>query len=145
MGEKMISKKINTELNKQLNQEFDSAYLYVSMSKYCTKIGYDKFKARLLEKACKHSSRAKHIYDYIIGNLGKIEIEVQDNSRATWINKSDLLNDVIRTKKLNQKSYHYLLNLTTELSDKKTFEFVKLLNNSLANPIQGRPQEVTNN
>lgn len=141
---KMISKKVNSELNKQLNIEFDSAYLYVSMSKYCTKFGFERFKARLLERACKHSSRAKHIYDYIIGNFGKIEIAVQDNSKMTWKNKTELLKDVINTKEINQKNYRYLLNLTSELSDSKTFEFVKILNNSLENPIYCKPQEVSN-
>ncbi len=37
----MISKKMETELNLQLNKEFYSGYLYLAMSAYCSKKGFN--------------------------------------------------------------------------------------------------------
>jgi len=62
----MISKEMEAELFSQLNQEFYSAYLYLSMSAYCSNIEFNGAARWLKMQYDEEIGHANKIYNYLV-------------------------------------------------------------------------------
>jgi ferritin len=71
----MISKKIAKELNEQLNHEFYSAYLYLSMSAYCSKMDFNGAASWFLLQYQEEQDHATRIYNYLIEQDATISLK----------------------------------------------------------------------
>ena len=105
----MISKKIRKELIKQLNREFYSAYLYLSMSAYCSSKDFNGaahwFKLQY-EEEHQHATR---IYNYLIEQGCSINLEAIDKPPKAFgtlldVFKASLAHEQFMTRNLNELS-----------------------------------------
>lgn len=62
----MITKKMAKALNEQLNHEFYSAYLYLSMSAYCSKMDFNGAASWFLLQYQEEQDHATRFYNYLI-------------------------------------------------------------------------------
>ncbi len=62
----MISKKTTQELNKQINEEAYSAYLYLSMSAYCSVLGLKGAANWFFVQAQEEMTHAWRFYNYVV-------------------------------------------------------------------------------
>ncbi|HIQ26979.1 MAG TPA: ferritin [Sulfurovum sp.] len=71
----MITKKMAKALNVQLNHEFYSAYLYLSMSAYCSKKDFNGAASWFLLQYQEELAHATRIYNYIIEQGAIVSLE----------------------------------------------------------------------
>ena len=62
----MIKESLSNALSKQVNFEFESAYLYLSMSSYCNRKGFMGFANWLSIQAQEEMAHAMHLYQYVL-------------------------------------------------------------------------------
>ncbi len=105
----MISKKIKKELIKQLNREFYSAYLYLSMSAYCSSSDFNGaahwFKLQY-EEEHQHATR---IYNYLIEQGCSINLQSIDKPPVKFgtlleVFQASLEHEQFMTRNLNELS-----------------------------------------
>jgi ferritin len=70
----MISDKMQQSLNEQLHAELESAYIYLSMSAYCSSIGMHGFAHWMQVQAGEEMGHAKKFYGYIEDQLGRVKL-----------------------------------------------------------------------
>ncbi len=68
----MISSKVEAALNQQLNREMYSAYLYMSMSSHCNRIGLKGFANWFMVQYHEEMMHAMKIYEYIHSQGGDV-------------------------------------------------------------------------
>jgi ferritin len=105
----MISKKIKKSLSEQLNREFYSAYLYLSMSAYCTHIDFNGaanwFKMQYEEE----HMHATKIYNYLTEQGIHVSLEQIDKPPKKFgtileVFKASLKHEKFMTKNLSNLS-----------------------------------------
>jgi ferritin len=114
----MITKKMAKALNAQLNHEFYSAYLYLSMSAYCSKKDFNGAASWFLLQYQEELAHATRIYNYIIeqGAIVSLQqvnkpekkfgslLEIYQKSLAHEQTMTCMLND-LSNKALNEKDH----------------------------------------
>jgi len=74
----MISKKMEAELNIQLNREFYSAYLYLAMSAYCSKKGFNGAANWFSVQYQEEIAHAMKMFNYIKDQDAEVVLEKID-------------------------------------------------------------------
>ena len=74
----MITKKMAKSLNEQLNHEFYSAYLYLSMSAYCSKMDFNGAASWFLLQYQEEQQHATRFYNYLIEQDATINLKQID-------------------------------------------------------------------
>jgi ferritin len=80
----MIAKKINDALNAQVNAELFSAYLYLSMSAWCSERSLTGFANWMRVQAQEEQFHAMKIYDYILERGGHVSLAAINKPSGTW-------------------------------------------------------------
>jgi len=70
----MISKKMQEAINEQIKNEMYSAYLYLSMSAYCTKIDLKGFANWMRVQYQEEMFHAFKMYDYLLDQDGEVKL-----------------------------------------------------------------------
>ena len=70
-----LSKTVQDALNEQMKQEFYAAYLYLSMSAYCSSSNFEGFAKWLRQQATEEVGHAMRIYDYIEDRGGRVLLQ----------------------------------------------------------------------
>jgi ferritin len=70
-----LSKTVQDALNEQLKQEFTAAYLYLSMSAYCSASNFEGFAKWLRQQAQEEVGHAMRIYDYLEDRGGRVSLQ----------------------------------------------------------------------
>lgn len=70
----MISDKIRDILNEQINKEFNSAYLYLSMSAYFSEIGLYGFSHWTKVQSKEEIDHGLILYNYILGRKSQVHL-----------------------------------------------------------------------
>jgi ferritin len=70
-----LSKTVQDALNEQMKQEFYAAYLYLSMSAYCSASNFEGFAKWLRQQATEEVGHAMRIYDYIEDRDGRVMLQ----------------------------------------------------------------------
>jgi len=90
----MISKTVNDALNKQVNAEMFSAYLYLSMSAWCSEKSLSGFANWMRIQAQEELSHATKIFDYILERGGKVELDAIDKPAGEWSSPLEVSQEV---------------------------------------------------
>ena len=80
----MISKKMQDALNEQINKEIYSAYLYLSMSAYCSSIDLNGFANWFRVQFDEEMFHALKMYNYVLEQDGRIELKAIDKPPADF-------------------------------------------------------------
>lgn len=105
----MISDRMQTALTKQLNQEFYSAYLYLSMSAYCSHTGFNGAASWLEVQYEEEHLHATKIFNYLIEqgvrvSLGQIGQPPDDFGSLLEVFEASLTHEQEMTALLNDLS-----------------------------------------
>jgi len=105
----MITKKMAKALNEQLNHEFYSAYLYLSMSAYCSKIDFNGAASWFLLQYHEEQDHATRIYNYLIEQDATISLKRIDKPEKKFGTlletfKKSLEHEQMMTSRLNDLS-----------------------------------------
>ncbi|MBN1900691.1 ferritin [Candidatus Sumerlaeota bacterium] len=85
----MISDKMQEAINQQINAEMFSAYLYLSMSAWCSDKRYDGFAQWFKVQAQEEMAHAMKFYDYIFEQGGQVKLLAIDAPKAKYASLMD--------------------------------------------------------
>lgn len=121
----MITKKMETALNGQINKEFYSAYLYLSMSAYCNKLGMP---------GCEHWFRIQYdeevihmtkMFDYVMQHGGEAHLMKIDEPPADFESILGAFAASLKHEQFVTKSINELLDVAVSERDHATQVFLQ--------------------
>ncbi|QHI69724.1 ferritin [Tichowtungia aerotolerans] len=121
----MITKRMEEALNEQINKEFYSAYLYLSMSAYCNRLGMpgaEHWFRMQYDEEIMHMSK---MFDYVMqhgGNARLMQIDEPPNEFGTILEifQASLAHEQFVTKSINE-----LLDVAVEEKDHASQVFLQ--------------------
>ncbi len=121
----MISKKMEDELNEQVNKEFYSAYLYLAMAAYCTKIGLPGFSHWMRLQYEEENMHVTKMYDYILDQGGKVHLKAIEEPPVEYGSPLEIFEKTLEHEQFVTRSIHKLMDLAVEESDYATQTFLQ--------------------
>ncbi|MCQ9122788.1 non-heme ferritin [Rodentibacter caecimuris] len=121
----MLNQAITDRLNEQINLEFYSSNVYLQMSAWCSKNGYEGAAAFLLRHADEELEHMHKLFQYVSETsgmplLGKIEAPKNDYSSLKEVFEITLEHEKLVTAKINE-----LVEVTFANKDYSTFNFLQ--------------------
>ncbi len=120
----MISENILKILNRQVNKELYSAYLYLSMSNYFSKIGLCGFASWLISQAEEEKQHAMDFYNFIKLRNSKVELYEIENPPENWNSPKQVFEQALEHEKLVTNSIHNILKDANSEDDFATASFL---------------------
>jgi len=121
----MITKKMEKSLNEQINKEFYSAYLYLSMSSYCNKLGMmggeHWFRIQYDEEVI-HMTK---MFDYVMQHGGEAHLMKIDEPPADFESILGTFTASLKHEQFVTKSINELLDIAVEEKDHATQVFLQ--------------------
>jgi ferritin len=121
----MLSEKIVKALNKQINEEFFSAYLYMSMSSYCSSIGLEGFAHWTNIQNQEELFHANKLYKYVIDRGGRVELYSIEKPQFEWTDAMDIIESTKKHEHHISSNINELMTLSLEEKDHATASFLK--------------------
>lgn len=121
----MISVKMQQALNEQVNKEFYSAYLYLGMSAYCTKIGLPGFAHWMRLQYEEETMHVTKMYDYILDQGGEVHLKSIEEPPKEYGTPLDIFEKTMDHEQFVTRSIHNLMSLAIEESDYATQTFLQ--------------------
>jgi ferritin len=121
----MITKKMEKALNGQINKEFYSAYLYLSMSSSCNKLGMP---------GCEHWFRIQYdeevihmtkMFDYVMQHGGEAHLMQIDEPPENFSSALDAFEASLKHEQFVTKSINELLDVAVDERDHATQVFLQ--------------------
>ena len=105
----MITKKMAKELNEQMNKEFYSAYLYLSMSAYCSKKDFTGAASWFLLQYQEELQHATRFYNYLIEQDATVSLKTIEKPQKKFGSlletyQQSLAHEQMMTSTLNELS-----------------------------------------
>lgn len=119
----MIKDEMLKALNAQLNKEFFSEYLYLSMSAYFSNIGLNGFANWMRVQTQEEHSHAMLIYDYIVSQNGKVELEKIEKPKTEWKDSLELFEQVLAHEEFITESINSVITVAEEQKDRATASY----------------------
>ncbi|HXV86928.1 MAG TPA: ferritin, partial [Gemmatimonadales bacterium] len=91
-----LSTKMQDALNHQIQRELYSAYLYLSMSSYCSAENLPGFAKWMRLQAQEEVGHAMRIYDYLDDRSARVVLQAVEQPPATFKSPLDLVEGVKR-------------------------------------------------
>jgi len=121
----MLSKKMESELNEQVKKEFYSAYLYLAMAAYCTKIGLPGFANWMRLQYEEETMHVTKMYDYILDQGGEIHLKQIEEPPTEFGSPLDIFEKTLEHEQFITRSIHDLMSLAIEERDYATQAFLQ--------------------
>ena len=107
----MLSQDVIKMLNEQVSREMDASHLYLSMSSWCYKNGFDGAGEFLFEHASEESDHAKKLINYLNETDSKVEIEAIAKPESEFKGLLDVF----------EKTYAHEISVTKSINDLVSF------------------------
>ncbi len=120
----MISKKLEDALNKQIAIEIWSANLYLAMSFYCDKEGFEGFATWMKKQSQEEMEHASLMANYLIKRGGTATVGTIDAVTNTWSSPLNVFENVYSHECFISKKIDELLELAVEEKDNATQDFL---------------------
>ena len=121
----MISEKMQSELNEQVNKEFYSAYLYLAMGAYCTKIGLPGFAHWMRLQYEEENMHVTKMYDYILDQGGDIHLKQIEEPAQEFGTPLEIFEKTLEHEQFITRSINDLMGLAIEERDYATQTFLQ--------------------
>jgi ferritin len=112
-------------LNKQLNAEYYSAYLYLSMSAYCSDIDLPGFAHWMRMQFEEEMIHALKFYDFIDARDGRVKLTEIKAPPVEWKSPLAVFEETYKHEQSVSKMINDLVDLSTEESDHATYNFLQ--------------------
>ncbi len=116
----MISKKMEEALNEQLNRELYSAYLYMSMSSYCTGKGLKGFANWFMVQFHEEMFHAMKFYEYINLQGGRSILKAISHPPSSFESPLDMFYKTLEHEQFITRSINELMELAISEKDHAT-------------------------
>ena len=120
----MISKKLQDAFNKQINAEMWSANLYLSMSYYFAKEGFEGFATWMKKQYGEEMEHACKLADYLIVREGTVLLDKLDVVPTGWGSPEEVFEHTFDHEKRVSAMIDELVELAVEEKDKATEDFL---------------------
>lgn len=120
----MISKKLQDAFNKQIGAEMWSANLYLSMSYFFAKEGFEGFANWMKKQSQEEMEHAYKLADYLIVREGTVLIDKMDVVPTGWGNPLEVFEHTFDHEKRVSKMIDELVELAVKENDKATEDFL---------------------
>ncbi len=121
----MISKEMEHALNEQVNKEFYSAYLYLAMSAYCTKIGLPGFAHWMRLQYEEENLHVTKMYDYILDQGGEVHLKAIEEPQKEYGPPLEVFEKTLEHEQFVTRSIHNLMSLAIDEKDYATQAFLQ--------------------
>ncbi len=116
----MLNKKMEQSLNEQMNRELYSAYLYLSMSSYCTNKGLKGFANWFMVQYHEEMFHAMKFYEYINLQGGRAVLKAISQPPSSFESPLDMFNKTLEHEQFITKSINELMELAISEKDHAT-------------------------
>lgn len=120
----MISKDLEKALNGQIAAELFSANLYLSMSFYLEKEGFNGFSSWMKKQSSEEMNHAYLMADYIIKRGGNATVNKVEAVKQTWKPPLEVFEDAYKHECQISKLIDKLLDQAIQEGDKATQDFL---------------------
>lgn len=121
----MISEKMQSALNEQVNKEFYSAYLYLAMSAYCTKIGLPGFAHWMRIQYEEENMHVTRMYDYILNQGGDVHLKAIEEPPREYGSPLEIVEKTLEHEQFITGSIHRLMSQAIDEHDYATQTFLQ--------------------
>lgn len=121
----MLSASLEKALNDQLHLEFESAYLYLSMSawfEWKNMLGFAKWMNVQRDEEQFHASK---FYHFILDRGGQVQLKSLQQPKWDWNNQIEVFEEALAHEMLVTKSIHALIDLAMAERDHASFTFLQ--------------------
>lgn len=116
----MLSEKIEQALNKQINAEMWSAYLYLSMSAYCSSIGREGMANWFQVQFREEQDHARILFNYVLQRGGRVKLDAIAAVPTEWKSVLDVFESTLHHEEKVTAMINELVALSTEENDYAT-------------------------
>ena len=120
----MISEKLQEAINAQINAEMWSSNLYLSMSFFLQKEGYDGFAAWMKKQSQEELEHAYNLADYLSKRGGIAKVYKLDEVPQEWKSLLDLFEHVYKHECHVSELINNLVDVANSVNDKASQDFI---------------------
>src|SRR5512135_3927820 len=120
----MLDKRVEDSLNDQMNRELYSAYLYMSMSSYCTSKGLKGFANWFMVQYHEEMLHAMKFYEYINLQGGRVALKALTQPPSEFSSPLEMFNKTLEHEQFITKSINDLVELSISEKDQATQIFL---------------------
>ncbi len=113
----MTFDKIFEEFNEQMNLEFESAYLYLSMSIYFEKQSLNGFANWMRMQYDEEREHAMKFYQYILDRDHIPELRAFEKPKNDWEGTLDVFEETLKHEKMITSRINHLMAVAVEVKD----------------------------
>jgi ferritin len=121
----MITKKMEKALNEQINREFYSAYLYLSMSAYCNRMGHPGGEHWFRMQYDEEVMHMTKMFDYVMQHGGEAHLLQIDEPPREFGSFLDAFVSSLEHEQFVTKCINELLDVAVEEKDHATQGFLQ--------------------
>lgn len=119
-----MTEKLQKALNEQITAELWSANLYLSMSFFLLREGYDGFAHWMRKQACEETCHANEIAEYMVKRHAIPKIDKIDVVPQNWGNAKEVFEDAYKHECHVSKLIDLLVKTAAEENDHATQDFL---------------------
>lgn len=120
----MMTERLKKAINEQMNAELWSANLYLSMSFYLKKEGYDGFAHWMFKQYEEEVEHATHMAHYLIKREAIPKIEKIDVVPQEWGSPTEVFEDAYKHERHVSQLINLLIKIAVEEKDNATQDFL---------------------
>ena len=120
----MISEKLNNAINEQITAEMWSSNLYLSMSFYLQKEGFDGFATWMRKQSQEELEHAYDLADYVAKRGGVAKVGKIDDVPQEWKDATDVFENVFKHECLVSDLIDKLVDEAAAENDKASQDFL---------------------
>ncbi len=113
----MINDRIQKAFNEQIKHEFDSAYLYLSMSAWFASQGWDGMAGWMRQQAKEEQEHAMKFFDHVLERGGRVELDALAKPKTEWSSPLNAFEEAYKHEQFITGKIHSLVKLSNETQD----------------------------
>ncbi|MCI5675580.1 MAG: ferritin [Ezakiella sp.] len=119
-----MDKKVSALLNEQINKEFYSAYLYLDMANYYTRVGLDGFANWFEIQAQEEQAHGMLMYEFLHNNDEVVTLEAIAKPDKVYQKYDEPLREALSHEKYVTDSINTIYTAAREVQDYRTMQFL---------------------
>ena len=119
-----ISKTLEEAINNQIKNEFDNAFLYLSIASWCEAndlCGFADWNKKQFEEEQEHGLK---FYKYLFERGGKVEVKEVEKPQQEWKNILNVYEDILKREQETTKYIYELYELAKNENDYMTMNLL---------------------
>ena len=120
-----LSQKVNSAINNQIKNEFDNAFLYLSIATWCENNNLSGLAKWNLAQFKEEQEHAMKFYNYVFERQGTVKIMNVKQPQNQWSNIIEVFEYIIKKEEETTKNIYELYRIAQEENDYTTMTFLQ--------------------